>query len=166
MKKILIILAGLMFIAPLAFAAPVQEDFRKFYTVDSIGSIVEKNTFSLSETPYLFVKLPPVNNERYGEVFTNWIFGASVLGNANETGVLGQEKFWLSPLNWNSITQPGTWLIDGGYFIIKQSNDSLKKFGNASYNFTVTPEPISMTLFGLGASVLGLSGLRKRKKSI
>lgn len=163
MKKILLILAGLTLLGRLAYAAPAQEDFRKFYTVDSIGSTVEKNTFSLSETPFLFVKLPPVNNERYGEVFTNWIFGSSVQDSANTTGILGQEKFWLSPLNWSSIAQPGTWLIDGSYFIIKESNDSLKKFGNTSYNFTVTPEPISMMLFGLGGAVLGLVGLRRKK---
>lgn len=39
---------------------------------------------------------------------------------------------------------------------------------NFKYNepITVTPEPVSMALFGLGAGVLGLAGARRRKKLI
>ena len=54
--------------------------------------------------------------------------------------------------------------LDYTNLIAGQSTD--RDFNDAYLKVTVTPEPASMALFGLGAGALGLTRLRRKKKSL
>ena len=91
--------------------------------------------------------------------------------------------FWVSPLNWTSIRQAGAWEIyDINYkferrvpgirgatiISILQQGDFIGDSGIVNFSVgspVVTPEPASMSLFGLGAGVLALSKRRKLKNT-
>ena len=72
------------------------------------------------------------------------------LGNLAAAG-RARTEFWLIPIDWNSIKAVGDWTIFGtyqyNYFCVPVQQGSQKT------TMTVTPEPVSMALFGLGADV-------------
>lgn len=194
MKKIFIVVLAIIAISPVgnAFAVPapdpdpVDVDWTNngttaAYTVESNGSTTAKNSFDLlTETPWIYVKLPaytlldPNDKAKDTTLFSTWNIGstpAEATANASDSYPATSTPalaFWLSPSNWSSIKQVGAWSISGiDYAFIKAGN--AKQSGSfigdgGAVSFSVTPEPISMALFGLGAGVLGLAGVRRKKK--
>ena len=175
MKRILcffIFGLGIFALAGSALADPPDGSFSRFFTVDSDGSTTEKDTFALSETPWAFGHVPGVGANRHAAVQTDWFFNSVLMGEADLTGGSGVNDFWATPLNWDSIKQAGDWTLKGFFQVHEDSDNSIFRTGNNTYFFTVapaptvTPEPVSVALFGLGAGALGIhSRLRKRQRS-
>ena len=172
MKKILIaVFASLVISSPVN--AAVEVDPISFYTVADSVSTALKNTFVLGETPWLYVHIPDQynGNSNWTPIVASlwnhgWTFGFDQV-----TGAKGDREFHLSLDNWGNKEKLGTWTINGGY-AYWNDNCLIRQYGDERTTFTVvaqgpgtvTPEPISMALFGLGAGVLGLAGARRKRK--
>ncbi len=163
MKKIISLFVLTILFVPAAFAVPAESNFPQFKTVDADGSTTVKNEFGWDETPWVYGLTDAVSANRHAHVQTEWYFNSSLLGTANEDGPNQQNTFWFTPLNWNSIKQAGVWTVKG-YFQVDDAPHTLFKSGADQHTFTVTPEPISMALFGLGAGALGLKRMRRKKQ--
>jgi hypothetical protein len=173
MKKILFVVFAFTLILSVSPAgADAPPDFIDIYTVDADGSTAAKSSYDISQTPWLYLHIPGQYNAG-----TDWtpIVGANWSLNSDpnhfsitmKSGVKTTDReFWLTPLNWNSIKSLGDWSIYAGYvyfnstFTPQQTSSGIQN----GATLTITPEPISMALFGLGAGVLGLAGFRRRKK--
>ena len=138
---------------------------------DPFANPTFQNVFDLSETPYLYLETPardfpnPISYQ--STIFSKWYFNSVEKYSTNGPGDLNQNEFFFTPPNWDTIKEPGLWAIDSSYELRPLFNPSeLTAFGGSSTDFTVTgptvtPEPVSMALFGLGAGALALSR-RKR----
>ncbi len=147
MKKMLILLAifsGLVLISN-AFATDI-------FMTDSNGSTTPKSTFTLSETPWLYVDLPTAGLNVIGswwqEPSHKYDFAGS---NPSEN-----QQVWISPENWNLIKQTGLWNVQAVYTYAGGS------MGSGTTSFKVVPEPFSSALFLLGGGALALGAYRKR----
>ena len=100
---------------------------------------------------------------------TTWTF----LGNGTElssqgsgscTGCSGDifSYGWWNFPNWSVNRQPGDWTANLDWNIDGGATEFNQTFGFQITGPTVTPEPTSMLLFGLGAGALALA--RRRKK--
>ncbi len=165
MKKLLLIFLVSMFtFTGNSFAVTIDSQ-----TVDADNSLTAKSVFAWDETPWLHITLGGANGGHFPNITSDWKFGGNTLGEADENGTADQANFWVSPLNWNSIRQTGLWTVDSAFQIIHKSNGNNLGSGTDSTTFTVgeaptvTPEPVSMALFGLGAGALGLKRLRRKK---
>ncbi len=179
--SILTLFTSVLTASPL-FAAVEMDFIDNFTTSDSFntgsgpanpfGNPQPKNSFDLSENPYLYLETPQNN---FADPFalnattlSKWYFGGAEKYSVGGPGDLNQNEFFFTPNNWDSIKQVGLWTIDSSYELHPLLNPGeLTAFGGSVATFsvtspTVTPEPISMALFGLGAGVLALT--RRRKK--
>ena len=164
MKKILVAVSAL-FVAlstSPAFAAP-NVNFVNLYTVSAAGSQIANSVFGFNQTPYLYLEVLDAGISSHATIFSDWKFSSTILDSENAVGGNNVKKFWLSPLNWNSIKQVGQWDVDASYRVNVTSNNQLMRFGSGTAKFTVTPEPVSASLFILGAGALAARGLRKKK---
>ena len=164
---------------PIAYTA----DFISADTYQSNGSTMLDDSFntSLGESPWLKLVLPGNNGyedwdspSRNSSVSTDWYFGDTKMFSINTNGGSDKTKdtYWLSPsadqlqgssLSWNDLkTNYGAWHIDASYEWKFSGNTVTGSVKNIP--FTLTPEPVSMVLFGLGAGVLGLAQIRRKKK--
>jgi hypothetical protein len=131
-------------------------EFTFLRTVGYAFSTEEKNIFNPNETPWVYVKLSSSENSA---VNVSWL-SPSGIGSMSQNFSNDTER-WLSPQNWAGISQKGSWTIQANYFTPGGSS------GNASANFTVTPEPVSTTLFLIGSLPLAVGVYRgRRKKSV
>lgn len=178
-------LAVLAVMAATPALATVEMDFiDNFTTADSFntGSTpadpfanpVPQNVFDLTEIPYLYLETPAnnfLNPQTYGSTISaKWFFGGVEKYSTAGPGDMNQNEFFFTPDNWDTIKQVGLWTIDSSYELRPLINPSeLTAFGGSSTQFTiitptVTPEPASMALFGLGAGALGLTRRFRKKK--
>lgn len=193
MKKILIPAIAMLILATPAFAGTTYpDDFTVADTYSENGSATLDDVFNTSngENPWLKLVLPTDITSytnwanRDGKVDTTWYYGSTKMFDINENpsgAAKAKDTFWLSPsvgtlkngpntVLWDNLKlNYGAWHIDATYEWNLGGGNKIK--GDASIPFsltnvtasTVTPEPISMALFGLGAGVLGLAGIRRKK---
>ena len=127
-----------------------------FYTTDSNGSSTPKSTFNLNETPWLYVKL----SDTLRHITSTWWNDPN--GNSYDASLPGSNATpqWLTLSDWNTVKTPGKWNVNGSLFYKNGVCET------AETNFTVTPEPISTTLFLLGSGALAVGQYRRKKKDI
>ena len=165
--SISILILALLTFTPNSFAA-----FDEYKIVGSSGSFDEKTVFGFNDpSPYLYMKLPDS-----GAVFTGsfWrdpdasIFYVSTKNTGPEANrisasgsgsVSGLER-WITLSNWNTVKKVGEWEVNSNYFYTNGDTG----FGTAG--FTVTPEPLAMTLFLVGGAPIAVGLLRRRKLQI
>lgn len=134
----------------MAFAEISAEDL---YTVDSNGSTTPKSVFGPDETPWLYMHLSGLDSG-VQSVGASWWIDSESNAHFEGTNPSTSSEYWFSPSNWDTIIKTGAWTINAAYY----ASDS--KFDMGQTSFTVTPEPLSVSLFLLGAGALAL---RRRK---
>lgn len=157
MKKslsILIMLCAMSFGTAVNNAHALSFGFVDLFTVNSVGSTTPQSVFGPGETPYLYMSLSIPE----GAI-------ASTVGGWNDPDGLDYFSFnpvnadterWAFLPNWSSVEKAGTWTVNANYF------DSHGNNMVASTNFTVTPEPATMSLLLMGGIPLFL----KRKQRL
>lgn len=178
MKKIALFLIGSLMFFLAVGNVYAKEDYVSAYTVGANGSEVQKDVFSWNEKPWLFLELPDIEYQLSTTVSVwDWLGdnNGNGGGNGNKKGQnyittpdldpLAQDgnKIWLSfsDQRWNEFKQKGAWLINPISVLLHGNHSTHFVTGQA--NCTVTPEPISCTLFLLGGGALFAA--RKRKKA-
>ena len=144
-----------------AFASNVAENF---YMTD-FESTDRKDTFSLGETPFLYVDLGLASpsfslggsfwENPAGEDFSEWFPSSSV----------GEVWVKLDDWDWNDSASLGEWNVDAFYFSLNTGDSVNFAYGYTENptKFTVTPEPIGCTLFAIGGMALAFFRKRMRK---
>lgn len=182
MKKTIAIAIAILALATPAFATAPQDltqDFSNYaYTVTGNSSTTAQPDYNVGDTVWLYLGVPDASPSISGWVpsktnlTSTWIDPSSVSTPVNFTGGAGTyntaDQYWLS---LGPVTAAGVWTINNISYQFMPGTGGQKQHGiytGSAVNFnvnapTVTPEPISMALFGLGASVLGLAGVRRRK---
>lgn len=179
-KSLFVILAALL----ISTSAHAVSFFDAFYTVDSNGSTTQKTEFDINgSAPWLYADLVGSTGIETGD-FGPWLgFGWKPVGAAGDypIGIQGPpstDKIWLAPseIEWDSKKALGDWQIDSyisgidAIIIYGVGVGTIYSFQGESAYFsvtngvTVTPEPASMALFGLGAGALALTRRRKKTK--
>ena len=154
MKSLFLALVMVCFSVGIAHAA-----FDAYITDGSIvnGSYVDRSggTFSLSESPMLFVNLTGLIQN--GGASYWW---APAGDDPVYTGSVVNVTSWLDKPDWNALGRtPGTWAVEAvGSSSIDCTNGACP-VKDLSFNFA--PEPISCSLFLLGGA--GLALLRRKK---
>ncbi|MBI4849909.1 MAG: PEP-CTERM sorting domain-containing protein [Nitrospirae bacterium] len=162
--KVLIvaILFSTILLANNIFASPIT--FDAMYTVNSEGSTILKDTFNLTETPWVYLELPQTGqNITFAwwtgpdtECINNPLCFVTTGSNNDADG-----KIWLSLPNWDSVKKTGTWTIE--------ANSSLPPccLVEGTTSFTVVqavPEPSSFLLLLTGITgFLGLLRFRNKR---
>ena len=158
-KKMSSILTLLTLAVFMAIAAPASAAFNT-YTVGSDGSTTLQSTFGWDETPYLYMKLPNAG----------FNFSSSFWHPPSDPTPLTSDYFasegpsstgerWLSLASWGSVKEAGDWTIDSNVFYWKDGVTATD-----STSFTVTPEPLAMTLFLLGGAPIAANIYRKHRR--
>lgn len=154
--------------------------FDAIYTVSSNGSTDSVTDFNIDgPAPWLYVDLlGPLgqsSNDLGPFITAGWVpNGAADYAFFQFVDSANGDKFWLAPTltEWDSKKALGDWHIDSFLtnFVGTFAENGGIGVGNFfttqgdTVNFTVTPEPASMALFGLGAGALGLTRLRRKKR--
>ena len=129
------------------------------YTVGSDGSTVAKDTFSFDETPFLYMNLP---EEGFSVTASFWHSPSDLVyfkGDEPDT-VIGRWTSLTDTVQWNDVKEVGDWSINTAAFYADGS-----AFTDTA-SFTVTPEPLAMTLFLIGGAPIAVSLIRKRKNMV
>jgi len=151
-KKLSSAITFLMLAGFLTISAPASAGLDT-YTVGSSGSTVAKDTFSFDETPFLYMKLP---EDDFNFASSFWHAPSTSTHFASDgPGSIG--KRWISLADWESVKEVGDWTIDSNVFY---SNGLT---ATSFTSFTVTPEPLAMTLFLIGGAPIAVSLIRKKK---
>lgn len=130
--------------------------FTEFKMVGALNSEDVKSEFGWNETPYLFAQFPSAGNIQLDSFwlddgFESYYAGAQL---AEQDG----SKVWITLSNWDSVKKTGLWEVYGSY-----SFDNEPCTNDCGFTrFVVTPEPMSMVLFGLGGLPLAGRFLRRR----
>lgn len=152
-KKTLVLFPVLLLLSFVTVSQNASAAILDTYTVDSSSSTVAENTFDLSDTPFLYMKLsePDVAPT---QSFWNAPSGASYFEMTGPSSTLNR---WYSLTDWNTRKETGEWTINSNVFYTGGTT------GTSNANFTVTPEPLAMTLFLIGGAPIAASLIRKRK---
>jgi hypothetical protein len=154
MKKASVFILGIISLL-LAVSQPayaVQDTFYMYMT-NADGSYATQTTFSPTETPYLYIHSAFYTDQVMASF---WNDPAGTTNTANFGPSTTRDK-WLT-LDWNTVAKtPGQWTVNGYNF------DNNFNLASGSTRFSITPEPISSTLFLLGAGALAARLRRKQK---
>ena len=156
-KKLILALTFLLCFGLMAAGTEVSADFEEYKIVGSIGDTIEQTVFDLDDpSPYLYMKLPAL-----GQAFTGSFWRDPEAEHFYETSSGGADlERWVNLSNWDTVKKAGEWEVTSNYFYTNGNT------GFASTNFTVTPEPLAMTLFLIGGAPIGISLYRKRKRTV
>lgn len=151
MRKLVILLAA----ASVVLASPKTFAFDEFRMVDAAGSYTDKSSFGWNETPYLYIKRnAPVNLAIFWLSPENVSFFRPAQLNADNS-----YEAWITLVNWEASKKAGEWKVKG--FGVRNPQDC------ATTSFmvtpTVTPEPLSLALFGIGGLPLAARFIRRKK---
>ena len=141
---------------------PVPENDNPYMTFASPDT-TPQTTFGWNETPFVYLELSGINPGRTLNLQNIWKYGGSVEDTQTFTSTGSSLTDWRGLSNWLGTglgsRKAGDWTVETtwGY-------NGSKYTTTAKNAFSVTPEPVSLVLFGLGAGVLGLSRLRRKKK--
>ena len=159
--------AGLMVVLFLALVTVncAYADFTNIFMTDSDGSTTPKSTFTLDETPWLYLELP---HSGFNVALSFWTSPGT--DEFFVEGLSAGSQYWLSldsglddddnPISWDSVKQLGLWNVDAGY--LYQSGNPEAGVGTTSFNVTAVPEPISTVLFLTGGTILAIRRMRKK----
>ena len=164
--------AGLMVVLFLALVTVncAYADFTNIFMTDSNGSTTPKSTFTLDETPWLYLELP---HSGFNVGVSFWTSPSS--DPFFVQGLSTGSQYWLSldsgldddnnPISWDSVKQLGLWNINAGYlYPLSDRRNPESGVGTASFNVTAVPEPVASVLFITGGTMLLVRRLRKGKK--
>ena len=160
------VLFGFLASSPASYAT---DDLYSLYPVGGSGNAVEKNVFTFDERPFLYVHLP---ESRLNFVSSFWNAPNGDFHFASHGPSVDQD-IWLTLSNWETARALGTWNVNAGYLFAEGDSEGACKgscgAGQTSFTvtespFTVTPEPMSTSLFIVGG--LTLAAMTRRKKNI
>ncbi|NTV30089.1 MAG: hypothetical protein HGA80_08430 [Candidatus Omnitrophica bacterium] len=166
MKKLFYIWAAAVILTMITTSASFASfvPFNEFKIVGSSGDTSWSGStdsnglpiFSLTQTPVLYLQLP--NNFIFADINTTWNSPTGPSYDKDKYQSFWQgNNVWLSLSKWNTVKTTGTWTVDGSY------NALLCKTGSAQASFVVTPEPMALTLYGIGGLPLLAHFIRRRK---
>lgn len=162
MKKAVAVL-GLALAGAIVFAPAAKADlpaFNEFKIVGAYGSTTEQTHFNSNsgQIPFLYVQVDPSvlkNNLKIKTIWQSPEFHAyNIKDIANYKG-----EAWITLVNWNKKNRHGEWEVEGVYKYKGQFSPE------ASASFVVTPEPLSMVLFGLGGLPIAARVLRRKQQA-
>jgi len=148
--------------------ANAQDTADGFYTVASNGSTDYVSEFAIDGSkPWLYIKTP-LTTVVSGLAMSWWQDDPQTITPelAFDGGVTsGQIWLALDDTTWDSIKAVGTWDVSGYYSVATTDFGTPPQIsnlaGDATFNVTVTPEPVSSVLFLIGGA--GLVARRFRK---
>jgi hypothetical protein len=139
-------------------------------TTTDENSVTPKTVFGFDETPFAFIQFESdkLNVDKPLKLRWTW---------KHEHDLVGQEyerttdfppgdttQVWNALDIWDEVKEPGDWSVKTNWFNLGEGGGFEKThFTVASESFTVTPEPLGISLFLLGGTALA-AGLRRRKK--
>lgn len=144
-----------------ALATGAFADFDAMYMTNANGSYTPQTIFDLTETPWLYLKLPGSGLNQTTEFWADpseMYYLTYNMGNANE--------YWLSldsgvdmngdPVSWADVKTIGEWNINANYsYSGGGEGQGITSFTVISHDAPpVAPEPISSLLFMAGGAVL------------
>ena len=176
MKNRKAVIAGsiVILLLVLGVANCAYADFTSIFTVSSNGSTTPQSTFTLDQTPWLYVELPEGNLNWASAAGSLWFYDSNIIPKGEATGSdftsPYAREFWLKLDNWDSVAKVGDWHIAAGYELgtpidLCGTNIILPKdagVGCANFNVTAVPEPVSTVLFLLGGATLAVRRLRRK----
>jgi hypothetical protein len=146
--SVFIFIASLLAVTSQSFAA-----FDTYRMVGALNETTEKTVFGFDETPYLYLKLP-AEGQASSVSFWQDPRGAPFYTAANGTDI----ERWISIADWNSVKKTGRWEVNSNYFYTNGDT------GSGSTSFTVTPEPLAVTLFLMGGAPIAADIYRRRRR--
>lgn len=165
MKKIILTIAVAIFASVLYTGTARAElpTFEKFYMISqedgeaSNTSATQVSSYDISKTPYLYVRLSSAADV---SLFSFWGNSGDMHATFTSNPSTGsQQDFFLTPADWSTVKSTGNWDVFGQY--ITQQGEICPDCAYTS--FVVTPEPMSMVLYGMGGLPLALRFVRRRK---
>jgi hypothetical protein len=148
-------------------------EFNAIYTVNADLSTTMQDIFQLDETPFLYVEFSdgvgsgdvtltfwdsPTNTMYYTKTLTSW--NQSQLWVSLDDGY--SDAALTNAIDWIDVRELGDWAINVDFTTDPGSKYNEKTVSGVT-GFTVVPEPVSSTLFIVGAATLGYRRFRKKR---
>jgi len=134
------------------------DTFEEMYMVDAVDSTVQQDIFQLDEIPYLYLKLP---EPAFLNFTITWWWSPSGDDYHTFDFSSGDQELWISLENgysWMDIVEVGDWGVTAAFA-------GTAGLGIGQTVFSVVPEPVSSTLFLVGAASLGARRFWKKRKA-
>lgn len=120
----------------------------------------KETTFEWNETPFVYLRLKDIDKKEDLNISYVWTHGSDSYTQNESYSHIASLKNWQDLDIWNSVRATGLWTVSTSWGYLGKGCDLITR----TSTFSVTPEPFSMVLFGLGAGVLGLAKLRRKKQ--
>jgi hypothetical protein len=120
----------------------------------------KKTEFGWNETPFVYLQLKRIDKKEDLNINYVWTHGTDSYTQSETYSDIASLKSWQDLDIWNSVRAIGDWTVSASWGYAGKGCDMITR----TSTFNVVPEPVSLVLFGLGAGVLGLAQLRRKKK--